>query len=71
MNSPLISTFFVRDIPEKMTEKHQVYAGHLVNQLKQRDELILDFNGLQSSLDPTIAVDLVATTQEDDDNKVC
>ena len=70
MNSSLMSTFFVRDIPEKMSEKHQTYASHLVNQLKYRGELILDFNGLQSSIDPTTAVDLVSATQEDDE-KVC
>lgn len=54
MTTQLMSTFFLRDLLDKMSSKHQLYAGWLNHQLQERKEMILDFNGLQLSVDPSL-----------------
>lgn len=53
-STQLMSTFFLRDLPEKMSSKYQLYAGWLSQQLQEREEMILDFKGLQLSVDPSL-----------------
>ena len=54
MTTQLMSTFFLRDLPDKMSSKYQLYASWLNHQLQERKEMILDFKGLQLSVDPSL-----------------
>lgn len=43
---------FLQQLPEKLPAAHKQYASWLGEDMQKRQELILDFNGLQASLDP-------------------
>ena len=59
--------FYKGDILEKMTPSHQMYTEELVQELKERKEMILDFDALQSSIDPVL--DSKALTSEDENQE--
>lgn len=68
MTATTIDRFFFRgDIQEKMSASHQVYANELMQGLKERKEMILDFDALQSSIDP--ALDSKALTDGEDNQE--
>ena len=60
---------FTRSLSEKFSEAHKEYALKLVSKLQKRNELIVDFNGLQASIDP--APDLAAVGSVEMEVKVC
>lgn len=58
--------FFIRgDLPSKMSAAHRICAEKLINQLKEREEMILDFDALQSSVDPMLDSALLPANGED------
>lgn len=60
------------NLPEKFPATHRQYVEELAANMQQRTEFILDFNGLQASIDP--AADCSLLNQESEEyqqQKVC
>lgn len=51
INSSIV-TDFMRNLPEKFPACHKPYVEQLANDMYHRAELIIDFNGLQATIDP-------------------
>ena len=71
MTTTTIDRFFFRgDIQEKMSESHQAYANELMQGLKERKEMILDFDALQSSIDPALDSKALTNGEDSQEEKV-
>lgn len=53
-----------------MSKAHQFYADKLIKELKERNEMILDFDALQTSVDPMLDTSLLLQSNRDNDEKV-
>ena len=71
LSSDVVSDF-MHNLPEKFPAAHKQHVEQLATELQQRKELILDFNGLQASIDPAAAPDHLDTEEGTEQiNKVC
>ena len=61
---------FLQQLPEKLPAAHKQYASWLGEDMQKRHELILDFNGLQASLDPVPNLSQFIGEEEESEQKV-
>ena len=63
---------FMSNLPEKFTVAHKQYVEMLAANMQERTEFILDFNGLQASIDPAAdCSQLNQESEQDQEQKVC